>query len=192
MSQMYNVGVSTLHCIIIHIELEPHALVMDFKQQCMKVAWLPTPLVTHTKVNVDVAELLRSIGSAQDEREGVRLAHWSGNLLDDSKSSGSQVTLGHDLFMVKLVFFKQTNLGHIDNAMISDSADHGQESSGYTVSLQPSDTQFVVMQVWGGVDRPDHILGVIYQHRATGDHCNFMLRGVDPRGVDTQHQCIHV
>ena len=182
----YSVGVSTLHGNIHMVRLEPDTLVNDFKQHCMEVAWLPTPLVSHIKVNVDVAELLRSIGSAQDEREGVRLAHWSGNLLDDSKTVGSQLTLGQDLFMFKLVFFKQTNLSHRDLQMISDFGQSGQETSGYTVSLQPNDTQFVVMPVWGGVDRPDHILGVIYQHRATERHCHFMERGVDPRGVDTQ------
>ena len=97
---------------------------------------------------------------------------------------GSQMTLGEDQFMFKLAFFKQTNLSHRDNAMISDCADYGQETSGYIVPLQPNDTQFVVMPVWGGVDRPDHILGVIYQHRATERHCHLMERGVDPRDVD--------
>ena len=182
----YNVGVSTLHGSIHMIRLEPDTLVKDFKQHCMEVAWLPTPLVNHIKVNVDVAELLTSMGSAQDEMEGVRLADVSGNMLDDSKSIGSQVTLGEDQFMFKLVFFKQTNLSHRDNAMIADFADHGTRTSGYIVPLQPHGTEFVVMPVWGGVDRPDHILGVIYQHRATERHCHFMSRGVDPRGVDTQ------
>ena len=94
--------------------------------------------------------------------------------------------LCHDLVMFKLVFFKQTNLSHRDNAMIADFADRGKEASGYIVSLPPNDTQFVVMPVWGGVDRPDAILGVIYQHKATEEQCNFFLREVDPRGVDTK------
>ena len=129
----YNVGVSTLHGSIHMIRLEPDTLVKDFKQHCMEVAWLPTPLVNHIKVNVDVAELLTSMGSAQDEKEGVRLADVSDNMLDDSKSMGSQVTLSEGQFMFKLVFFKQTNLSHRDNAMIADFADHGTRTSGYIV-----------------------------------------------------------
>ena len=195
MSQMYNVGISTLHGNIIHIEVEAHTLVRAFKQQCMDESQLdvPTPLVSAMKVNVDVAHLMRSSGPAQNEWEGVRLAHWSGNFLDDHKTMGSQVTLWQtDLFMFKLVFFKQTNLSHRDNAMIADFVDHGKDTSGYIVSLPHNDTQFVVMPLWGGVDRPDDILGVIYQHKATEEHCSLMLRGVDPRWVDTKFNALKV
>ena len=140
-------------------------MVMAFKQQCIDDSKLdvPTPLASAMKVNVGAANLMRSSGPAQDEWEGVRLAHWSGEVLDDNKSIGSHMSLGRDLFMLKLAFFKQTNLSHRNKAMIKDFADHGKRTSGYIVSLPPNDTQCVVSPVWEGVDRPKAILGVLYK-----------------------------
>jgi len=38
---------------------------------------------------------------------------------------------------------------------------------------------------WSGVDsRPNDILGVLYQHQTTQEHCSLVGRGIDPRGVD--------
>ena len=145
------------------------------------------------KCKEDLAELMNAACLSDLEKwEGVRLAHWSGPFLDDDQSIGSQVPLGHDLFMFKLVFFKQSHFSHRDNAMMKDFADHGKQTSGYIVTLQPNGTPFVVMPLWGGEDRPEAILGVFYQHKATEEQCSLRSMGIEPSRLDTKAVALQV
>ena len=83
MEQSYNVGISTLHGNIIHIDVEAQTLVKVFKQQCIDDSQLD---VAPLKINVDLAGLM--IGSDKFTKwEGVRLANVNdGALLDDDRS----------------------------------------------------------------------------------------------------------
>ena len=184
MKQSYNVGISTLHGNIIHIDVEAQTLVKVFKQQCIDDSQLD---VAALKINVDLAGLM--IGSDKFTKwEGVRLASVNdGALLDDDRSIGSQVALGHNVFLLKLVFMKQSwkHFNADERTMLAHFADGKKRVSGYILTLPPHDTPFVVMPVWGGVDsRPNEILGVLYQHKTTQVHCSLMERGIDPRGID--------
>ena len=191
MEQSYNVGISTLHGNIIHIDVEAQTLVKVFKQQCIDESQLD---VAPLKINVDLAGLMN--GSDKFTKwEGVRLVSLNdGALLDDDRSIGSQVALGHNVFMFKLVFMKQgwKHLSADERTMLAHFADGKKGVSGYILTLPPHDTPFVVMPLWGGVDRPEAILGVFYQHKATEELCSLMLRGVDPRGVDTKARALQV
>ena len=184
MEQSYNVGISTLHGNIIHVDVKAQTLVKAFKKQCIDESQLhETPL----KINVDLAGLMN--GSDKFTKwEGVRLASVNdGALLDDDKSIGSQVALGHNVFLLKLVFMKQSwkHFNADERTMLAHFADGKRRVSGYILTLPPHDTPFVVMPVWGGVDsRPNEILGVLYQHKTTQVHCSLMERGIDPRGID--------
>ena len=153
-------------------------------KQCIDESQLhETPL----KINVDLAGLMN--GSDKFTKwEGVRLASVNdGALLDDDRSIGSQVALGHNVFLLKLVFMKQSwkHFNADERIMLAHFADGKKRASGYILTLPPHDTPFVVMPVWGGVDsRPNEILGVLYQHKTTQVHCSLMERGIDPRGID--------
>ena len=184
MEQSYNVGISTLHGNIIHIDVEAQTLVKVFKQQCIDESQLD---VAPLKINVDLAGLM--VGSDKFTKwEGVRLASLNdGALLDDDRSIGSQVALGHNVFMFKLVFMKQgwKHLSADERTMLAHFADGRKGVSEYILTLPPHDTPFVVMPVWGGVDsRPNEIFRVLYQHQTTQEHCSLVGRGIDPRGVD--------
>ena len=184
MEQSYNVGISTLHGNIIHVDVKAQPLVKAFKKHCIDESQLhETPL----KINVDLAGLMN--GSDKFTKwEGVRLASVNdGALLDDDRSIGSQVALGHNVFLLKLVFMKQSwkHFNADERTMLAHFADGKKRVSGYILTLPPHDTPFVVMPVWGGVDsRPNDILGVLYQHKTTQVHCSLMERGIDPRGID--------
>ena len=191
--QSYTVGISTLHGNIIHVDVETRTLVKIFKQQCIDESQLD---VAPLKINVDFAGLMN--GSDKFTKwEGVRLANVNdGALLDDDRSIGSQVVLSQDVFMFKLVFMKQSweHFSADERTMLAHFADGKRGVSGYMLPLPPHDTPFVVMPVWGGVDsRPNEILGMVYQHQATQEHCSLVGRGIDPRGVDMsmpRRECI--
>ena len=76
--------------------------------------------------------------------------------------------------------------------MMKDFADHGKRTSGYIVTLPPNGTPFVVMPLWGGVDRPEAILGVFYQHKATEEQCSLMSKGIEPSSLDTKTVALQV
>ena len=180
MEQSYNVGISTLHGNIIHIDVEAQTLVKVFKQQCIDDSQLD---VAPLKINVDLAGLM--IGSDKFTKwEGVRLARLNdGALLDDDRSIGSQVALGHNVFMFKLVFMKQCwkHLSADERTMLAHFADGKKGVSGYILTLPPHGTPFVVMPVWGGVDsRPNEILGVLYQHQTIQEHCLSLIHISEP------------
>ena len=82
--------------------------------------------------------------------------------------------------MFKLVFMKQYNFSGNENVLLSKFA---QGYSDSVVTMGQYGTQFIVMPVWGGADRPNHILGIFYQHARTSFHCQLAVRGVDPREV---------
>ena len=101
--------------------------------------------------------------------------------MDDCKSIASQGGhLGEDEFMFKLVFMKEYNFSGNDKVLLSKFA---QGYSDSVVTMGQYGTQFIVMPVWGGADRLNHILGIFYQHAKTGHHCELAGRGVDPREV---------
>ena len=191
MEQSYNVGISTLHGNIIHIDVEAQTLAKVFKQQCIDESQLD---VAPLKINVDLAGLMN--GSDKFTKwEGVRLASLNdGALLDDDRSIGSQVALGHNVFMFKLVFMKQgwKHLSADERTMLAHFADGRKGVSGYILTLPPHDTPFVVMPLWGGEDRPENILGVFYQHKATEEQCSLMSMGIEPSSLDTKAVALQV
>jgi hypothetical protein len=175
-------GISTMQGTIIQVECEPSTVVRDFKQQCIEASpFHLSPL----SVNVDLAHLMKDYDPDEPfvvrRYDGIRVVHWNGNFMDDCKSIASQVGhLGEDEFMFKLVFMKQYNLNGNDNVLLSKFA---QGYSEIVVTKGQYGTQLIVMPVWGGADRPNHILGIFYQHARTRYHCQLAVRGVDPREV---------
>ena len=103
MEQSCNVGISTSHGNIIHIDVEAQTFVNVFKQQCINESQLDAvPL----KISVALAGLMN--GNDEITKWEVRLARLNdGALLDDGRSIGSQAALGHNGFIFKLVFMKQ-------------------------------------------------------------------------------------
>jgi hypothetical protein len=182
MDQSYIVGVSTLHGTIIHVSVKADTMVSALKKQCIDESDFElTPL----RVNVDLAGLL-TVSHPLAKYEGVRLVTLDGSFLQDDRSIGSQVTLAENIFLFKLVFMKQ-HMEHFtstERTQMMHFADAARKTSGYILHLSPYNTPFVVMPVWGGVDRPNAILGLFYQHKATAEHARLMSNGVDPRFVD--------
>ena len=84
MEQSYNVGISTLHGNIIHIDVEAQTLVRVFKQQCIDDSQLD---VAALKINVDLAGLM--IGSDKFTKwEGVRLVNVNDGAEDEYEREG--------------------------------------------------------------------------------------------------------
>ena len=71
-------------------------------------------------------------------------------------------------------------------------ADLSRRTSGLIVTKPKGETTFVVRPVFGGADRPNAILGILYQHNDTEKHCQLKESGVDPRVVDTTCQVTRV
>jgi len=119
------------------------------------------------------------------EWEGVQIATLNDDaLLDDDRSISSQVALGHNVFMFKLVFMKQDwkQLRADERTVVAHFADGKREVSKYILTLPPHDTPFVVMPVWSSVDsRPNDITGVLYQHQTIQEHCSLVGKGIDPQ-----------
>ena len=176
-------GISTLQGTIIEVECEPSTVVREFKEQCIEASpFHLSPL----SVNVDLAHLMKDYDINVDlahlmRYDGIRVVHWNGSFMDDSRSIASQVpSLEGDEFMFKLVFMNQHNFSGNDKVLLSKFAQGYSESR---LCIGQYGTQFIVMPVWGGADRPNHILGIFYQHARTGYHCQLAVRGVDPRDV---------
>ena len=95
MEQSCNVGISTSHGNIIHIDVEAQTFVKVFKQQCIDESQLDAvPL----KIYVDLAGLMN--GNDEFTKWEVRLARLNDDaLLDDGRSIGSQAALGHNDFI---------------------------------------------------------------------------------------------
>ena len=178
---MVVVGISTLQGTIIQVECEPSTVVRDFKQQCIEAS--PVRFGT-SSVNEDLVHLMKDYDPDKPlvlrRYDGIRLVHWNGDFMDDCMTIASQVSSwGENEFMFKLVFMNQYNFTDQEKDMLSKFA------QGYSDSVvtMPNGTQFIAMPVWGGADRPNHILGIFYQHARTDDHCQLAMRGVDPREV---------
>ena len=173
-AMVISVGVSTLHGIILNNDVEPSMLVMEFKQKCMEgIHWQITPLA----VNADLAYLLSNC--ILDDLIGTRVSTWDGDLLQDAATLGSQVNPTIDT-LYKLVFMKQYDLTRNEKEMVMEFADLSKGTSGLAMHL-PSDTLVVVEPVWAGPRKSKHILGILYQHAKTKEHCNLMSHGVHPR-----------
>ena len=178
-------AISTLQGTIIQVECDPNSTVVaDFKQQCIEASpFHLSPL----SVNVDLAHLMKDYDPDDPKNHflrryvGIRVVNINGSFMDDCKSIASQVSSwGEDEFMFKLVFTKQYNFSGNENVLLSKFA---QGYSDSVVTMGQYGTQFIVMPVWGGADRPNHILGIFYKHARTSYHCQLAVRGVDPREV---------
>jgi hypothetical protein len=179
-------GISTLQGTIIEVECEPSTVVRDFKEQCIEASPFHSPL----NVNVDLVHLMKDYAESDLRRyDGIRVVHWNGGFMDDSHSiaqgllhNGALVSSwGEDAgFMFKLVFMKQYNYSGHERLLLSKFAQGYNDS---VVTLAKYHHKFIVMPVWGGGERLDHILAIFYQHARTGYHCQLAGRGVDPREV---------
>ena len=119
------VSVSTLHGLLLHIDVEPSMLVMEFKQQCLQdIHWQITPLA----VNADLAYLMA--GCILDDLIGTRVSTWDGNLLQDAATFGSQVNPTIDT-LYKLVFMKQYDLTKNEKEMVMEFADLSKGQVGW-------------------------------------------------------------
>ena len=173
-AMVISASVSTLHGIILNIDVEPSMLVMEFKQTCMEdIHWQITPLA----VNADLAYVMSNC--TLDDLIGTRVSTWEGDLLQDAATLGSQVNPTIDT-LYKLVFMKQFDLTNNENSMLMEFANLAKRTSGLVMHL-PSDILVVVEPVWAGPRRSKHILGILYQHAKTTEHCNMMGHGVHPR-----------
>ena len=149
-------------------------LVMEFKQKCMEdIHWQITPLA----VNADLAYVMSNC--TLDDLIGTRVSTWEGDLLQDAATLGSQVNPTIDT-LYKLVFMKQCDLTRDEKEMVMEFADLSKRTSGLVMHL-PSDTLVVVEPVWAGPKKSKRILGILYQHAKTKEHCNLMSHGVHPR-----------
>jgi hypothetical protein len=168
------VSVSTLHGLLLHIDVNPTMLVMEFKQCILNdIHWQISPLAS----NADLAYLMA--GCILDDLVGIRVSTYDGVLLQDAATLGSQVKPTIDT-LYKVVFMKQFDLTNNENSMLMEFANLAKRTSGLVMHL-PSGTLVVVEPVWAGPRRYNHILGILYQHSHTKQHCNMMGQGVHPR-----------
>ena len=177
------VSVSTLQGTLIQVLVQPDMLVSALKMKCIEDSPFHMETSSALQTNADLAHVMRNSNVAQCIR-GVRLSTWYGKLLDDGQSIGSQVETLDMLF--KMVFMQQYNLSKAEWAMIKTFADPAQRTAGLVVTAPNHQTQFIVRPVWGGDDRPNAILGIIYNHCDTETHCQLMESGVHPKEV---HSC---
>ena len=181
-SEMINVGISTLHGSIINLSVEPNTVVHQIKQAALEASpFHLTPLA----INCDLAHLMNHRGSLPADSppggDGVRLVHWNGSFLDDQKTLASQISsYSDDVFLLKLVFMVQILLTDQDMELVKQFAGGICERRVY---MPQYCTEFIVMPVWGGFERSNHILGIFYQHGKTANHCSLANRGVDPREI---------
>ena len=173
--------VSTLHGFLMKVRVQPGMQVQAIKEYC--IATSPFDL-SALEINVDLQHFMKGQFGC------IRLSTWDGKLLDDGKSLEAQLDdqlFEHDQ-LFKLVFMQQDNLSTEEMAMIRQCADPAQFTSGLIVTSPMYKTQFIVRPVFGGADRPNAILGIIYQHHETEKHCQCMECGVHPNAVHGQAQ----
>ena len=108
------------------------------------------------------------------------MSTWDGQLLDEKETLESQVTTDT---LLTLVLMKQYELDNSEREMaMTLYQEHG--PSEIDVCMPPYGTQFVVRLVWGGGERSNTILGLVYEHIHTATHCDFVANGRDPCEFD--------
>ena len=108
------------------------------------------------------------------------MSTWDGQLLNEKETFESQVTTDT---LLKLVFRKQDELDNREREMAMTFY-HGHGLSEIDVCMPQYGTQFVVRLVWGGGERSNTILGILYEHIHTATHCDFFANGRDPCEID--------
>ena len=164
--------------------MNPLTLVGDLGRRC--VAARPSP---QHPVSVDLAEFMMEIMEIpKPYHYGVRLMSIVDHkLLTDDKTIGSQrlpaFRVGpqdeekYDVFFVKMVFMK-ANLNHNEKKLANSLFIRGIGEFVHFGAV--SHQQWIVKGLGVSWDN-SRVLGVLYQHKASQDHCEMAKRGVDPR-----------
>ena len=175
--------VSTLQGTLIKVPAQPDTLVYALKMKCIEASPFHMETSSALQTNADLAHVMRNSKPTECIRD-VRLSTWDGKLLNDEELIGSQVDTLDVLF--KMVFMQQYNLSNEEWPMLREFADYEKRTAALVVTAPIHQTQFVARPVFGGEDRPNAILGIIYNHFETETHCQLMERDVHPKDV---HSC---
>ena len=163
--------VSTLHGTLITIAVEPKMPIALLKSKCIRASpFQHSPL----SINADLSCLMKD-GNVEDltnaTRNGIRVSTWDGQLLPDADVLKDDLlsTEEHVHTLFKLVLIKRYNLNYRDTEMAQTFAARPQRKLDVTMEMYG--TQFVVKPVWGDGERHNHILGLLYKHKATDRLC---------------------
>ena len=118
------------------------------------------------QVNVDWAGIQKGCPVAQ---RSFRFCTHDGNFLQDNQTFSCQMKSSQMQTLYKVVWMKQYNFHPMDLQMMQTFADnHAIDNIGCQMR---SGNTFYLRAVWGGADRPNAILGLVWQHSLTEKHC---------------------
>ena len=191
--------VSTLYGSLVSLDVSPsmkgkHVISLAFRHDRLPCG-TPKSMASPLAINADLAAMQTSGGI-------VRLSSWDGDLKDDIEEVHSGVlfnlksnwfeqphALSSHLTLFKLVLFKQVD------KLVDDDIQMAQElvkTGNSLLMTKPCGVQFHVHPVMGGEhttpmnphDKPDdeawgYMVGVLYQHHQTAQHCGMMEDGID-------------
>ena len=172
-SSTIRVGVSSPHGQLLYIEIHPQMFVSEAIAEVM----LHVPDSMVLSVNADWAEVQKGCTVAQ---RSFKLSTYDGNMLDDKCTFAAQMTNAQMHTFYKMVWMKQYNMTDRDHALMHCFADRSKCLDNLGCEMKQGNV-FHVRAVWGGSDRPEDIIGLVWQHSITEKHCWIKTnKGLDP------------
>ena len=169
---MLRVPCSSPHGQLLYIEIHPQMFVSEAKAAVM----LQTSMdISVLQVNADWAEIQQGCPEAQ---RSFRLGTHDGNLLQDDQTFSCQMKSSQMQTLYKVVWMKQYNMNPWDLQTMQIFADN-KIIEDIGCQMKGSGNTFYLRAVWGGADRPNAILGLVWQHSLTEKHCMAQRRNQD-------------
>ena len=178
------VGVSTLHGILLPIQVDPTQTIEEVKQaiqQSILASPSASDIASHEELGDDMLELMH--GCAPED-VNFRLCTWDGTMLQDKMTFQAQMTrkeIAESFF--KVVWMKQHNFSARDRQILHFF--HDNPRAAHVSIPMTNGTEFYVRPVFGGQGRLNDMLGLVFNHRDTEAHC--MVKGkykLNPLTVD--------
>ena len=161
---MLRVPCSSPHGQLLYIEIHPQMFVSEAKAAVMLQTSMDTSVL---QVNADWADIQQGCPEAQ---RSFRFCTHDGNLLQDDQTFSCKMKSSQMQTLYKVVWMKQYNLHPWDLQMVQTLAENQSiDNIGY--QMNGSGNTFYLRAVWGGADRPNAILGLVWQHSLTEKHC---------------------
>ena len=141
-----------------------------FVSEAIAEVMLHVPDSMVLSVNADWAEVQKGCTVAQ---RSFKLSTYDGNMLDDKCTFAAQMTNAQMHTFYKMVWMEQYNMTPRDHALMHIFADRSKDVENLGCDMKQGNT-FHVRAVWGGSDRQDHIIGLVWKHSITMCGCMFI------------------
>ena len=179
------VGVSSPHGQLMSIDIDPRQTVAEAKQAIMQSISASASASASASEEALAADWVELMHGCSPQDVNFRLCTYDGKMLDDHHTFASQMTRREMDTFYKVVWMKQHNLTEADWAFCHLFADRTTVPvSNFSIQMTQG-TEFFVRPVWGDGQRHNDIIGLVYNHSLTEQHC--MVKGkykLNPMTVD--------